>query len=140
MFWLCLKFWFMKNLIGQYFHKIYSSTGILSIWFHHRKRPPTLFIYHSKVLFESYKMMPTYLGKNIGHTLKLCRALVKRLHFIEFYRIFSMFSVIKIIIVAVKLWYSKSARKNGYIYVIFNNFCWLFFFSKIFPYSPSGMD
>ncbi len=67
--------------------------------------------------------MPTYLGENIDHTLKLYRALLKRLHFLEFYRIFSMFSVIKVSIVAVKLGYSKLARKNGYIYVIFNNFC-----------------
>jgi hypothetical protein len=81
-------------------------------------------------------MMPTYLGENIDHTLKLYRALLKRLHFIEFYRIFSMFSVIKVSIVAVKLWYSKSARKNGYIYVIFNNFCWLLFFFKNSPLLP----
>jgi len=80
--------------------------------------------------------MPTYLGENIDHTLKLYRALLKRLHFIEFYGIFSMFSVIKVSIVAVKLWYSKSARKNGYIYVIFNNFCWLLFFFKNSPLLP----
>jgi hypothetical protein len=48
-------------------------------------------------------MMPTYLGENIDHTLKLYRALLKRLDFIEFYRIFRMFSVIKVSIVAVKL-------------------------------------
>jgi hypothetical protein len=47
-----------------------------------------------------------------------------------------MFSLIKISIVAVKLWYSKSARKNGYIYVIFNNFCWLLFFFKNSPLLP----
>ena len=81
-------------------------------------------------------MTPTYLGENIDYTLKLYRALLKRLHFIEFYRIFSMFSVIKVSIVAVKLWYSKSARKNGYIYVIFNNFCWLLFFFKNSPLLP----
>ncbi len=81
-------------------------------------------------------MMPTYLGENIDHTLKLYRALLKRLHLIEFYRIFSMFSVIKVSIVAVKLWYSKSARKNGYIYVTFNNFCWLLFFFKNSPLLP----
>jgi hypothetical protein len=75
-------------------------------------------------------MMPTYLGKNIDHTLKLYRVPLKRLHFIEFYRIFSLFSVIKVSIVLVKLWYSKSAHKNGYIYVIFNHFCWLFFFKN----------
>ena len=81
-------------------------------------------------------MMPTYLGENIDHTLKLYRALLKRLHFIEFYRIFSMFSVIKVIIIVVKLWYSESARKNGYIYVIFNNFCWLLFVFKNSPLLP----
>jgi hypothetical protein len=48
-------------------------------------------------------MMSTYLGENIDHTLKLYRALLKRLHFIEFYRIFSMFSVIKVSIVGMKL-------------------------------------
>ena len=48
-------------------------------------------------------MMSTYLVENIDHTLKLNRALLKRRHSIEFYRIFSMFSVIEVSIVAVKL-------------------------------------